>query len=80
LRMRACAHRHRSEYLVLLRVSTCLVHRVGWCRESSGTSALRWVLVFTRASASLSIFRAIILHFLLLFYTLFPSSLSSYSL
>ncbi|KAJ7872905.1 hypothetical protein B0H13DRAFT_2349288 [Mycena leptocephala] len=29
-------------HLVPLRVSACLAHRVGWCRESSGTSVLRW--------------------------------------
>jgi hypothetical protein len=60
LRMQACAHRHPPEYLVLLRVSACLAHRVGWCRESSGTSSLRWVLVSTRASGSLSRFHAIL--------------------
>ncbi|KAJ7818562.1 hypothetical protein B0H13DRAFT_2455033 [Mycena leptocephala] len=43
LRMRASAHRHPPEYLVLLGVSACLAHRVGWRRESSGTSALQWV-------------------------------------
>jgi hypothetical protein len=36
LGMRAFAHRHPPEYLVLLRVSACLAHRVEWCRESSG--------------------------------------------
>jgi hypothetical protein len=29
LRLRACPHRHPPEYLVLLRVSACLAHRIG---------------------------------------------------
>jgi hypothetical protein len=81
LRMRASARRHPPEHLVLLRVSAHLAHRVGWRRESSGTSALRWVLVLTRGSGSLSIFRAIlycISFFCSILYSrlLFPPTLS----
>jgi hypothetical protein len=50
LRLRPCAHCHPPEYLVLL-----LAPRVGWCRKSSGTRTMRWVLVFTRGSGSLYI-------------------------
>jgi hypothetical protein len=69
--MRASAHRHPPEYLAPLRVSACLEHRVGWCRESSGTSALQWV--------GYSLELADLFLYFVQFYITFPSFILLYS-